>query len=93
MTESSNPKFLATDDWFYRCTQNGSYGSLDLCLKEVSNYITIEIEFNFLMSDVDFDEEHHNSLCQQEILKVKQKCLKLGKAGGEDWDIIHSSFM
>ncbi len=93
MTESNSPKFLATDDWFYICDQHGSYGSLDFCLQEVSNYITSEIEFDSFLLDLEFYEEHYNSLCQQEILKVRQKCLKLGKAGGQDWDIVHSSLM
>ena len=93
MAESNKSKFLATDDWFYICSQHGTYGSLDFCLQEVANYITSEIEFDSFLLDLDFYQERYNLLCQQEILKVRQKCLKLGKAGGEDWSIIHSSLM
>ncbi len=93
MASSNKPKFLATDDWFYICAQYGTYGSLDFCLQEVANYIISEIEFDSFLLDLDFYQERYNSLCQQEILKVRQRCLKLGQAGGEDWSIIHSSLM
>ena len=93
MTESNNPKFLATDYWFYRFEENGSCGDLDLCLQEVSGYITNEIEFDHFLRDLDVYEERFNLLCQQKILRVRQECLELGRAGGEDWSIIHSSLM
>ena len=93
MTESNSPKFLATDYWFYRFEENCSAGDLDLCLQELSGYISNEIEFDHFLRDLDVYEERFNLLCQQKILKVRQECLEYGRAYGEDWSIIHESLM
>ncbi len=93
MTESNNPKFLATDYWFYRFEENGSAGDLDLCLQELGGYISNEIEFDRFLLDLDVYEERFNLLCQQKILKVRQECLESGRAYGEDWSIIHESLI
>ena len=92
-TAQFTPKFKAIDDWFYICAQHGTYGSLDFCLQEVSNYITSEIEFDSFLSDLDSVEKYYNSLGEKEILKVRQECLSNGLKSGEDWQIIHSSLI
>ena len=66
---------------------------IDLCLQELSGYISNEIEFDHFLRDLDVYEERFNLLCQQKILKVRQEGLESGRACGEDWSIIHSSLM
>ncbi len=87
------PKFKAIDDWCYVCSQHGSYGSLDLCLQEVSNYIISDIEYDFFLSDFDLYQQHYQSLCQQKIRNVRQECLSNGFACDKDWQIVHSSLI
>ena len=66
---------------------------IDLCLQELSGYISNEIEFAHFLREKDVYEERFNLLCQQKILKVRQECLEYGRAYGEDWSIIHESLM
>lgn len=65
---------------FWECSWQGEYGSagtLDGCIRIVSNYILSDLESAF--------EEVSPKQIKQRLAVVKRQCLTTGKAGVDDW--------
>ncbi len=91
ITELTNVKFPADDNWDYTFDENGSGGDLDFCLGQLYDYITAEIDLNYSFGDLEIMEERLELLYQKRILEVRQQCLESGSAYGENWSITHQS--